>query len=396
MTRIGVPSLPVILAIALGLRLLWIWFLPIERISDAAAYDIFARNIAEHGVYGWTPEEPGAYWAVGAAAIYAGAYLVFGFNDWGVIAVNLASSMLAVWCLYDLGRRWFDERVGRIAALTFAVWPLLIQYSTVLASELHFIALSLLGLVAWERANLRTPRGWIMLVAAGLALGAATYVRPIALLIPAALALARLLEAPRRGLVLAVQAGLVTAVIFAVVSPWSERNERIFGERVFMSTNFWPNFWMGNNPETTGEYQPLPPETDGMGELERSEFTKKLAVRYLEDDPVGFVTRTLVKALRLHDRETIGVVWNEPGLRALVGETGVAVAKAISTGFWYAALLAAAIGIVVLVRDRGWWAALLAPPVWLWAYFTGIHAVIVVGDRYHIPAIPVIAILVAV
>ena len=396
MTRNNLPSLPAILAIVLVLRCIWILLLPVERISDAAAYEIFARNIAEHGVYGWTPTEPGAYWAVGAAAIYAGAYLLLGFNDWAVLTVNMISSLVAVWCLFDLGRRWFEERVGQIAALLFAIWPLAIQYSTVMASELHFIALSLLGLTAWNRAGLGSAKGWIMIGAAGLCLAAATYVRPIALLIPAALAISHILRAPRQTLAPLLNAVLVTAVIFALVSPWSARNERVFGERVFISTNFWPNFWMGNNPETTGAYQPLPEEAETMGELDRAAFMKDLAVAHLKEAPLGFVTRTISKAVRLHDRETIGVVWNEPGIRNLVGDRGVVVTKAASSLFWYAALLAAVIGIVALIRSQGVWAAMLSPPVWLWAYFTAIHAIIVVGDRYHIPAIPMVALLAAV
>lgn len=396
MPRPVVPSLSVILAIALALRIVWILFIPVEPISDAAAYDVFARNIVEHGVYGWTPEEPGAYWAVGAAAIYAGAYLVFGFGDFAILFVNLVSSLLSVWCLAVLGRRWFDDEVGRLAALLFAVWPLLIQYTTVMASELHFNALFLLGLVAWEYAGLRSAKGWTMIVLAGIALGLATFVRPIALLIPAALAIAALLRTPGRGVVLGIRAVLVTSIIVALVSPWSARNERVFGERVFISTNFWPNFWMGNNPETTGEYQPLPPETEGMGELERAAYTRELAVAYLKEAPGAFVWRTLVKAVTLHNRETIGIVWNEPALNRLLGSAGVAVGKVISTGFWYAALLAAAAGMIVMWRGIGWWSALLSTPVWIWLYFTAIHAIIVAGDRYHIPAIPLIAILAAV
>ena len=395
MRRLPLPSLPLILIIALLLRTVWVILIPVEPISDAAAYDLFARNIVEHGVYGWTPEEPGAYWAVGAAAIYAGAYTVFGIGDLGVIAVNMVSSMAAVWALAVLGARWIDDEVGRLAALLFAVWPLLIQYTTVMASELHFIALLLLGLVAWTQAELTTRRGWLMILLSGLALGLATYVRPVALLVPAALAVAALLRSPKRGVLLSLQAALVTVIIFATVSPWSARNERIFGERVFMSTNFWPNFWMGNNPETTGQYQPLPNETHGMGEIERSAYTRSLAMEYLKEEPVAFVWRTLGKALTLHDRETIGVVWNEAALNRLFGPTGVTAAKAVSTGFWYVALLAAMAGIVALCRGIGWWAALLSMPVWLWLYFTAIHAIIVAGDRYHIPALPMVALLAA-
>lgn len=395
MRRLPLPSLLVILSLAFGLRLVWMLLIPVEPLSDAAAYDLFARNIVDHGVYGWTPEEPGAYWAVGAAAIYAGAYMVFGTGSLGVLVVNMVSSLVAVWCLFVLGRRWFDDEVGKLAALLFAVWPLLIQYTTVLASELHFIALFLLGMVAWQYAGLKSARGWFMLALAGLALGLATYVRPISLLVPAALALATLLRSPKQGVLVTVQAAVATAIIFAVVSPWSTRNERVFGERVFVSTNFWPNFWMGNNPETTGEYQPLPPEAEVMPELERAAFTRELAMEYVKEAPVAFVTRTIIKAFSLHGRETIGVVWNEPAVNRLFGPAGVAGLKAVSTGFWYVALLIAAAGIVALCRGFGWWAALLSPAVWIWIYFTAIHAIIVTGDRYHIPAIPLVAILAA-
>ena len=69
--------------------------------------------------------------------------------------------------------------------------------------------------------------------------------------------------------------------------------------------------------------------------------------------------------------------------------------KAVSTLWWYAVLAAAAWGVVTLVRETGLWATLLVPPVWLWGYYTGVHAVIVVGDRYHMPAIPMIGLLAA-
>lgn len=396
------PSLPIILLIALVLRGLWALLIPVDPVSDGLAYQIFATNIAEHGVYGFTPDRPGAYWAVGPAAIYAASYMVFGTGSGvGVVLVNLVSSLLVVWGLHDLGRRWFGETAGRLAALLFALWPMTIQFTTVLASELHFMALTCLALMAWDRALPRGADGriaWgarslVMLALAGLALGAATYVRPIALLIPAALALAAVLHRPARALPVLVKAAVTTALIFALVEPWSMRNERVLGAPVFMSTNFWANFWMGNHAGTSGEYQPLPPETDDLDEIARSEVLRELSLEALRADPAGFVWRTGWKALKLHQRETIGVGWNEAALTGLIGATGVTVLKLASTGWWYAMVLAGLAGIAVLARRNGWWAALLSAPVWLWLYFTAIHAVIVVGDRYHMPAIPMIALL---
>ena len=98
MTSLPLPKLAMSLALALVLRVVWapppIPSFP-SRIS--AAYETFATNIVEHGVYGFKPDEPGADRAVGTAAIYAGAYLLFGTSSApSVVTVNLISSLIVV------------------------------------------------------------------------------------------------------------------------------------------------------------------------------------------------------------------------------------------------------------------------------------------------------------
>jgi 4-amino-4-deoxy-L-arabinose transferase-like glycosyltransferase len=390
---VTLPSIRVILLLALALRLIWIVLIPVDPVSDEVAYNAFATNIVEHGVYGFTPDEPGAFWAVGTAAIYAGVWAVFGVGSaLGVVAVNLLSSMASVWLLYDLGRRWFTPAIGQCAALLLACWPMVIQYTTLMASEMHFVALLLAGLACWDRVG-RSGRGLAFLLLAGLFLTAATYVRPVALLVPAALAVAAVLRQPRTSLEPALKAVVVTAMIFALVAPWSARNERVLGEPVFMSTNFWPTFWMGNSPGSRGEFVHFPPEVQTMTEIEREDYLRALALENLRADPAGFVIGVLSKAVRLHNRETVGVGWNANGVSALAGETGVTALKAVSTLYWYAVLALAFWGIFRLGRRDGAWHTLVSPPVWLWLYFTAIHAIIIVADRYHMPAIPMIALL---
>lgn len=385
-----------ILLLGFALRLIWALLIPVNPVSDSFAYLTFATNIADHGVYGWAPDQPSAYWAVGPAAIYAGGYLVFGTGSaLSVVVLNMMSSMAAIWFIYDLGRRWFGEREGQLAALLFAIWPLTIQFTTVLASELHFIALSLAAIAAWDRSGL-DPRGLVYLSLAGVMFAAATYVRPIALLIPAALAMATMIRTLRLSWREALKAVIATVLVIALVAPWSARNERVIGERTFVSTNFWANFWMGNNPDTTGGYEPLPEAVDGMSEVERSHYLKEVSVEHLRAAPLDFVWRTVWKAALLHERETIGVAWNTDAIEALVGTSGATFLKLISTGYWYLMLIAAVIGIVALVRRGDGWRVIVVQPVWLWLYFTGVHAVIVVGDRYHMPAIPMIAMLAAI
>ena len=66
--RLQYPLLA-ILGLGLLLRLIWALLIPVEPVSDSAAYDMLARNIAEHGVFGFRPDEPSAYWAVGASGL---------------------------------------------------------------------------------------------------------------------------------------------------------------------------------------------------------------------------------------------------------------------------------------------------------------------------------------
>lgn len=391
------PSLPLILLLGLGLRIVWALLVGVYPVSDPQIYDVFARNIAFEGTYAYNPGKPVAYWPVGASAIYAGAYLLMGANAVAVVVVNLLASAVILWGTWDLGRRWFDEATGRLAALLLAVWPIMIQFTSTLASELPFIALLLAGLVAWDRAaagtGLARRAAWTLL--AGLFLAAATYVRPIALLIPAAFAVAAILRAPRRAGPTLLMAAAASAVIVVAVLPWSARNERVFGERVFISTNFWPNFWISNNRSATREYMRLPPTTEGMTEIERSDYLKELVLEDLALDPARFVGRVVWKALVLHNRETIGVDWGAPRARDWIGTPGVEVLKGLSTAWWYAVLLAALAGLILLARRIGPWTALLSPPVWLWLYITAVHAVILVADRFHMPANPFIAMLAA-
>jgi len=118
---------------------------------------------------------------------------------------------------------------------------------------------------------------------------------------------------------------------------------------------------MGNHPGTEGGYVPLPEWTNGMGEIERSEKLEKVAVDYIKAEPVAFVTRTLRKAVLLHNRETIGVAWNSSEIKRVFGDLGETVMKLVSSLYWFAAL-GLAIAAVVYVPWAGNARYVLAAP----------------------------------
>ncbi|MDB6177153.1 glycosyltransferase family 39 protein [Paracoccus sp. Z330] len=381
-----------ILCAGMALRILWAMLVPVEPVSDSWAYHQFARNLVDHGIYGWSPTEPTAYWAVGTAAAIAFTYL---FTDgfWGVVLLNLAASLLAILLTFQLASRYFGAAVGIVAMALVAFWPNLIFFTTVLSSELFFIALSLAGLFFWQR-----PSGSPManLLVAGLVWGIAGYVRPVILLVPVTLALVDLAHGPRRFLVTALEAAIAVFLIMLVALPWTARNDRMLGAPVMVSTNFGPNLWMGNNPDSTGGYMPLPAEVETMSEIERAEYLKDEAKTFITQNPLDALKLMGIKLVKLNNRETIGVVWNNDALEPRIGNHGMTLLKLASTGYWYLILLGGFAGIATLVARTGWIAAFFNPPVALWGYYTSLHAVVVAEDRYHMPSSAFIAMLAAV
>src|SRR5687767_11911502 len=205
-----------LVALALALRILWAIAVPVRPVSDPAAYEVFARGLAAGEGYGWKAGEPSAYWPVGTAAAYGALYAVFGVSPLPVVIFNLLLGAAIVALTALVARRWFGDRAALIAGAATALWPSLIAFTTVIASELPFIALLLLGVHLWERRRVASA------LAAGLVFAAAALVRPQALIVPVVLAVGDLLrgEAARASL---VRGALAAAVMAAAILPWSLR-----------------------------------------------------------------------------------------------------------------------------------------------------------------------------
>jgi hypothetical protein len=176
------------------------------------------------------------------------------------------------------------------------------------------------------------------------------------------------------------------------IAPWTLRNLRELGSPVLISTNGATNTWMGNNPEASGAYMPLPPDVSGMNEVTRSELLRQRAEQFVVEHPGRAATLFFRKLIITHDRETIGISWNDGSLKQSIGHRGVRIAKGVSTVYWWTALILAVVGASILVAQTGWW-GLFHPAILAWAYFALVHAATVGADRYHFPSIPFIAML---
>jgi 4-amino-4-deoxy-L-arabinose transferase-like glycosyltransferase len=374
-----------ILLLAFALRLGWTLLVPVIPQSDSAIYDIFAREIAAGRGYVFPAGNPTVYWPVGPSALYGAAYALLGTGKWVVPALNMLMGVALVAAVQRLAQRRFGPEAGWISAMILALWPTLIQFTTVLSSELPFMLLLAAALVVKDEARCS---GWVRSVVVTALLVGAAYMRPTAL--PLIVLLPLLDFAVHRQLRRTVfQVALALLVTSALIAPWVLRNQALFGTPVLISANFGVNLWMGNNESSSGDYMPLPALPPGLGEVERDAMLKERAIRFIRANPDDYVRLSAGRIVQSFGRETIGVSWNQA---ALPGQVQTLL-KIVSSAYWLTSLLLSLGGLWLFLRGglKRLFDPLIVVPALLAA-----PAILIVGqDRYHIPVIPFVALFAA-
>ena len=159
--------------------------------------------------------------------------------------------------LFGLGSRWFGRPAGVAAALLAAVTPVMLGLEHTLQPDFLFgacvfagAALLVLG-TAPERTN-----DWLV-VAAGVAFAAGTYVKPVGVAVVLGVAIG--LWAGTRSLrEAAVGTGLVVAVLGVLLVPWVVRNQVEYGD-LTLSTQGGQTPSSACSTWTAATFLPTPP-----------------------------------------------------------------------------------------------------------------------------------------
>lgn len=379
-----------ILVLGFVLRAIWAIVVPIAPISDSVAYDQLAWDLATRGSYEWINGDVTAYWPVGTSFIYSLLFRAFGHHCAPIAVLNVLVGTGTLALIISLAHEWASRGAAVCAGIIYAIWPSQIEFTSILASELLFNLLLLLAIYVVVVARFRS---FVVTGAlAGAFLAGAAYVRPTALALPLVLTAGLVWSravAWRRIATLTIAMFVTMAICIA---PWTIRNERVFGTPAVISTNGAPVLWMGNNPQATGAYMPMPDDVMPLNETQRAAVLGSRATQFMSEHPGKAVALFLHKLVITHDRETIGVVWNMDSLAPAIGDRGVMILKALSTMYWWVVLLLGIAGIALTVRREGS-GAILHPAILGWGYFAFVHALTLGADRYHFPSIPFIAIL---
>lgn len=222
--------------------------------------------------------------------VLAGFWAVFGSSAFSTLAMNTLIDVAAAWCLYDVGRRLADRRIGWAAALAYFAWPAFALSAGIPQKEtltLLFVLLMLRGLVAWLGEDTAQARRWRHGLWLGLWWGMLALTQPSLALAPGAVAL---VAAWQKGLGPVIRLGLTALpALLLVLAPWWLRNWLLFGAFVPFTTasGMMVNSALGDRGV------PFPPGLFDLPEPERSAIMGDLARQAIRDDPLGFLGETL-------------------------------------------------------------------------------------------------------
>ena len=253
---VGVPALAAIFATALIVRLVHVWQLGASPfadllLGDSAGYDRWARELAAGD---WLGSEV-FYQAPLYPYLLGVVYAVLGSD---VTVVRVCQTVLGAGSavlLAAAGGRFFSPRVGIAAGVVLALYaPAIFVDATLQKSVVDvFLLTGLLWLVSRTLDGAPAARRWLGI---GALLGALCLTREHALLLVAALGVwLRLDRRERRDWLR--QAALVAAGVAIVLAPVALRNGVVGGEWHLTTSQFGPNFYIGNNAEADGAYRPL-------------------------------------------------------------------------------------------------------------------------------------------
>jgi len=285
------------------------------EIHGSVAYDEYALNLLETGIYGRTAGIPDSILPPLYSYVVAGAYGLFGRNYIVIGILHTLFDVLSIALLYDIARRLFPkpltdkqtwgEWIGALSGLFFALYPYLIFQNLTLIDTPLWI--TLLHLFVWLMIILRggeslDRRTLLIAILAGIVLGVATLGR--ALLPPLAILVALwfTFRLSFKQTVLRLLPVAIVSVLILV--PWMMRGYQIYGGFVAVALNSGENVYQGNNPQTVPYFRagydvqwsspPADiPETDDRYIINNALMQEGL--RYLRENPDKIPELALVK-----------------------------------------------------------------------------------------------------
>jgi tetratricopeptide (TPR) repeat protein len=166
------------------------------------------------------------------------------------------ASLLGIYALYRAGKKLAGHKVGLAAAALSAFYGVYLFYDVQLLKE--SLAVTLVSFLLWVLIEARERKGLGLWILAGVICGFLTLLRENMLLIVPFLILLAIRPRMRIAVFFSCSFALILGTVI-VLLPVAYRNWKVGGN--FLPTTFQGgvNFYIGNNSQATGTYQPLSP-----------------------------------------------------------------------------------------------------------------------------------------
>jgi tetratricopeptide (TPR) repeat protein len=386
----------IVFLIALAVRLLHLWQMrdaPVFSVlmGDARSYDAWAQRIAAGD---WLGTE--VFYQAPLYPYFIGAiYSVLGRDLVGVRVYQAIVGALSCAALGAAAERLFSRRAGLVAGVGLAIYAPAIFFDALIQKtvlDVFFVCLTLLIL---SRLVDSQPHVGVW-IALGAVLGGLSLTRENALVFVVVLLI--WIAVTRRR---ATDAGALVLGLALVLVPVAARNYAV-GGGLFVTTSQWgPNFYIGNNPRSDGTYMSLRPGR-GAPEYERQDATELAehalgrrltpaeVSNYWSGRAVDFIVSQPVAWLRLVGRKQ-ALLWNaDEMLDTESQESHAEWSTILSIGGWFGhfGLLVplALLGVAATWSDRR--------RLWLFYALTIAYAASVIAfyvfARYRFPLVPLL------
>lgn len=378
--------IPVCLTSSFIIRLLWISLFKIAPTSDFGWY--LQRGLSIAAGTGFTADgAPTAFWPVGYPGFLSIIFSIFGGSLFWPKLANIFLYLAIILLIYFFSKRIFqNEEAARITVLILAFYPNHIAYSSLLASEILFTLLIVLGALLFI-ASQKHP--WLLIVV-GLCLGIATLVKPQAILVPILF-----IAIYYKNIKMLLKSGaIIYLMLLLTIAPWMVRNYMLFGEPV-LTTNGGRNLLIGNSPYSDGSYiwtqEMKSLLADSKDEMDSDIIARKFAIDYMVHNPLKIMMLWPRKIFYLYAIDFDGIFYNQPGWvysSMIKGNWGYTTLKIIAQLYYMLTMILFLFSIrFIFSADNHSWIGLL-----IIIYFTLIAIAFFGTPRFHFPAIPWIAV----
>jgi len=348
-----------ILSLQIVLGIIYIASISYVPAADFEWYHRQAANLAQGRSVSTTWGQPTAFWPIGYPMILSVFYRIFGSKLIVAQILNIIFSSGIILFAFLLGREVFTEKIARRAALLLAFLP----------SQIFYVIMPMAD----------TPFSLSVLVLLYLTLKRMTYINAIL-----------------TGLVFGITALMKPVVLFFPLFLYCIRIVR--GKKWRPAGGY--NMWMGNNENASGGVLPfsayIPRDTllwmKSLNEVERDQYSMQQAIKFIKSHPVQATTLAVKKIVHLYFKDSKCVTY---GLHDSYEQVPAAVLMAmivLTEGYYYSLGITFLISLFLLLKREK-----LSPRTCLIVgtilYFTLIYLPFIAEGRFHMPLIPLFAIV---